>query len=293
MIPVSPVIWLLEVVAPARAAAPMAEILERFADAVSNFEADDGASCRLAAYTEAEPDRAAIEAALAGAAARLGVAAPPLRIDRLPPTDWLAENRKDFPPVAAGRYLVLGAHHSMAPPAGAIVLRLDAGPAFGSGSHESTRGCLLALDRLARARRIQRPLDLGCGSGILALAMARTWRRPVLAADIDPVAVETARANARRNNLAGLVRVAVSDGLAVDSVRRAAPFDLVAANILARPLRRMAPAIAGALVPGGLAVLSGILGSQEAQILAAYRAQGMALRQRLPMGDWVTLVVGR
>ncbi len=293
MIPVSPVIWLLEIVAPARAAEAMAEILERFTDAVSSFEVDGGANCRLAAYAEGEPDRAAIEAALAELAARLGVAAPRLAIDRLPPTDWLAQNRKDFPPINAGRYLVLGAHHRMAPPAGKIVLRLDAGPAFGSGSHESTRGCLLALDRLARARRIQRPLDLGCGSGILALAMARTWKRPVMAADIDPVAVDNTRANACRNGLAGSVRAVVTDGLAMDAVRRAAPFDLVAANILARPLARLAPAIAGVLAPGGLAVLSGILGSQGAQIVAAYRAQGMALRQRIPMGDWVTLVVGR
>ena len=293
MSPVSPVIWLMEIVVPARAAGSMAEILEQFADAVSSFEEDAGAACRLAAYAEAEPERAAIEAALAEIAARIGVAAPRLGIDRLPPTDWLAENRKDFPPVAAGRYLVLGAHHHMAPPAGAIVLRLDAGPAFGSGSHESTRGCLLALDALARARRFRRPLDLGCGSGILALAMARTWRRPVLAADIDPVAVRTARANARRNGLAGRVRVAVSDGMAARTVWRGAPFDLIAANILANPLRRMAPAIAGALAPGGLAVLSGILGSQEAPVLAAYRTQGVVLRRRIPMGDWTTLVVGR
>ncbi|MHA1569127.1 MAG: 50S ribosomal protein L11 methyltransferase [Alphaproteobacteria bacterium] len=293
MTALAPVIWLMEIVAPARAAEPMAEILERFTDAVSNFEVDGGAACRLSAYAQAEPDRAAIEAALAEVAARLGVSAPPLGIDRLPPTDWLAENRGDFPPITAGRYLVLGSHHRMAPPAGAIVLRLDAGPAFGSGSHESTRGCLLALDTLARARRFRRPLDLGCGSGILALAMARTWKRPVLAADIDPVAVDNARANARRNGLAGSVRAVVSDGLAVDAVRRAAPFDLVAANILARPLARLAPAIGAALAPGGRAVLAGILGNQEAQVLAAYRPQGMALRQRIPMGDWVTLVLGR
>lgn len=293
MIPVAPVIWLMEIVVPARAGEAMAVILERFADAVSSFEEDAGANRRLAAYAEAQPDRAAIEAALAEVAARLGVAAPSLGIDRLPPTDWLAENRKDFPPIAVGRYLVLGAHHRMAPPAGATVLRLDAGPAFGSGSHESTRGCLLALDALARARRFRRPLDLGCGSGILALAMARTWKRPVLAADIDPVAVDNARANARRNGLAGSVRAVVSDGLAADAVRRAAPFDLVAANILARPLTRLAPAIGAVLAPGGRVVLAGILGSQEAQVLAAYRPQGMALRRRIPMGDWVTLVLGR
>lgn len=291
MTAVAPVIWLMETVVPAPAAEALAEILSRYADAVTAFEEADAGQRRLSAYAEVAPDRAHIEAALAGAAARLGVAAPKLRVDRLPPTDWLAENRKSFPPIAAGRYTVLATHHPAPRSTGRIVLRLDAGPAFGSGSHETTRGCLIALDRLARARRFRRPLDLGCGSGILALAMARTWRRKVLAADIDPVAAAAARANARRNGLGGLVRAVVSDGFASRRVGRAAPFDLIVANILARPLCRMAPALAAALAAGGGVVLSGILRAQEAQVLAAYRAQGLRLRRCLVLGEWVTLVL--
>ena len=258
--------------------------------AVSNFEAGD--DWTVEALTAAKPDAAALEARVMVAAAALGVAPPTLAIEAVPETDWLAATRAAFPPIRAGRYYVHGSH---LPPAhgGAIDLEVDAGPAFGSGEHETTRGCLLALDRLARRHSVRRALDLGCGTGILALAIAKTWRADVVAADIDAVAVRTARENARLNGVAGLVRVTASDGMRAALLRTRAPYDLIAANILARPLIAFAPGLAARLAPGGVVVLSGLLARQERAVLAAYRARRLALIERIALAGWHTLVLAR
>jgi len=203
--------------------------------------------------------------------------------------DWAAENRRQFPPMGVGRFFIYGSYFQGRMSAGRIAIKLDAGLAFGSGTHETTRGCLLAIDGLARRRKVRRPLDLGTGSGILAIAMAKLWRVPVVAADVDPVAVAVARANFRRNNIANLAASVVSDGLRDRALRSGRPYDLVVANILARPLERLAQDIASALARGGRAILSGILLDQMAGVLAAYRAQGMVAERRLRIGDWAVL----
>ena len=258
--------------------------------AVSNFEAGD--VWTVEALCAAEPDAAALEARVMIAAAALGVAPPPVMIDAVPETDWLATTRAGFPPIRAGRYYVHGSH---LPPTrgGPIDLEVDAGPAFGSGEHETTRGCLLALDRLARRQTVRRALDLGCGTGILALAIAKTWGAAVVAADIDPAAVRTARENASLNGVTGLVRVTASDGMRAALLRRGAPFDLITANILARPLIAFAPGLAARLAPGGVIVLSGLLARQERAVLAAYRARRLALIARVALAGWHTLVLAR
>ena len=167
---------------------------------------------------------------------------------------------------------------------------LDAGVAFGSGEHGSTRGCLRALEGLAH-RRPRRILDLGTGSGILAMAAARLLHRPVLAVDIEPWSVRVAGQNAELNRLGRLVRARLGNGWAARPVRRAAPYDLVFANILARPLCAMARDLARNLAPGGRAVLAGLLDAQVPLVLAAHRRQGLLLERRLAEGRWVTLVV--
>ena len=258
--------------------------------AVSNFE--EGADWTVEALTAAAPDAAALEARVMIAAVALGVAPPAVAIEAVPETDWLAATRAAFPPIRAGRYYVHGSH---LPPArgGPIDLEVDAGPAFGSGEHETTRGCLLALDRLARRHTVRRALDLGCGTGILALAIAKTWGADVIAADIDAAAVRTARENARLNGVAGLVRVTVSDGMRAAPLRTRAPYDLIAANILARPLIAFAPGLAARLAPGGVVVLSGLMARQERAVLAAYRARRLALVERIALAGWHTLVLER
>ncbi|MGO8865140.1 MAG: 50S ribosomal protein L11 methyltransferase [Alphaproteobacteria bacterium] len=283
--------WVVEIEVPKAGGVVFADLFATLSESFSCFETQGGELWRFAAYLERKPDRAALVARSALVAATLGLAPPEVALRRLPARDWASENRRQFPPTSAGRFFIHGSFFARTVPPGRIVLSLDAGLAFGSGTHESTRGCLLAIDRLARGRRFRAPLDLGCGSGILALAMAKLWRRPVVAADSDPVAVKVARANARRNGLAAFVHVHRSDGLRGRGLGRRRRYDLILANILARPLERLAPSITRARRAGGVVVLSGILRHQVPGVLAAYRAQRLAFERRIVLGDWVTLIV--
>ena len=191
----------------------------------------------------------------------------------------------------AGRFFVFGAHDRGRIPANAVGLRIEAGAAFGTGHHGTTLGCLLAFDALLKARRFGRVLDVGTGTGVLAIAAARTGSPRVVGTDIDAVSVRIARENAALNRArATFVR---ADGLNHRGVAGAAPYDLVFANILARPLVRLAPAIRGALRPGGVAILSGLLRGQQRFVAAAYLARGFALRRRILRDAWATLVLER
>jgi ribosomal protein L11 methyltransferase len=172
------------------------------------------------------------------------------------------------------------------------VLVLDAGLAFGSGEHNSTRGCLMAFEGIAH-RRPRRILDLGCGSAILAMAAAKWLHRPVLATDIEPWSVRIAAQNGVMNGLRNLLSARLADGWRHHRVKTDGPYDLVFANILARPLCAMARDMAGALAPGGTAILAGLLGTQARMVLAAHRRQGMVLERRIDVGPWTTLVLRR
>ncbi len=275
---------------PAGAIAVFEAALQALGGAVVR-DADDRSEVALDAYLRQAPDRGELDTALAVAAAAAGLAPLSWEIEALPALDWVAESQKGRPPLEVGRFFVHGGHAAGARPAGAIAVRIDAGQAFGTGHHESTRGCLLALGALARRGRPRRCLDLGCGSGILAIAMAKLWRVPVLASDIDPVAVAVTRANARLNGVTPLVRAALSDGPARRSLASRGPYDVIVANILAGPLRAMAGGLARALAPGGRLVLSGLLRGQDGAVLARYRARGLGLERRVALGDWVTLVL--
>lgn len=284
-------LWRIAVVVPAATRAAFEAALEPLGESLSTFE--DPGGWHLEALARAEPNRIAVDAALALAAAGAGCTVPEATIGQLPPVDWLAVNRRSFPPIRAGRYFVHGSHFSGVAPPDLIAIRMDAGLAFGAGSHGSTRGCLLALDRLADRLEPARPLDLGCGSGILAIAIARTWGVEVLAADIDADAVAVARGNAALNSVGILVRVLESEGFAAPGIGARAPFDLVCANILLGPLVALAPALARHLSAGGLAVISGVLVEQEAALLAAYRAEGLRATERVEVAGWLTVVLGR
>jgi ribosomal protein L11 methyltransferase len=175
-------------------------------------------------------------------------------------------------------------------PSGAIGIMLDAATAFGTGEHPSTRACLMALEGLAKRRRFRRPLDIGAGTGILAIAAAKLLQRPVLASDIDGGAVRVARHNIGRNGVPSMVRVRRAAGYRDRAIRKSR-YDLILSNILARPLALMARDLAGALAPGGRAVLSGLLRRQEPIVLAPHRGYGIVLERRLVIDGWSTLVL--
>ena len=230
--------------------------------------------------------------ALALASAASGVEQPALQAAPVEAEGWLARTAESFPEQPIGRRFLVRPTHLPDPRThGRFVLRLDAGLAFGSGEHASTRGCLLALERIAH-RRPRRVLDLGTGSGILALAAAKLLRRPVLATDIEPWSVRVAEQNARLNRTHRLVSARLADGWRHRAVR-AGRYDLVFANILARPLCAMARDLAARLAPGGTAILAGLLGTQARTVLAAHRRQGLALEARHDVGPWTTLVLRR
>ena len=173
-----------------------------------------------------------------------------VRCEALPDQDWIRLSLEGLPPVRAGRFFLHGAHDAGLVPPGVIALRIEAGMAFGTGHHESTALCLEALCRLGKTRRFQRVLDVGCGTGVLAIAAAKLWHRRVVASDIDPIAIEVTRENARMNSSAPEIQTIVADGLDHPQIRASAPYDLICANILAGPLTSLAPAIGKASRPG-------------------------------------------
>ena len=233
------------------------------------------------------------ELAIAAVGAERGRA---LRFERIAAKDWVADSLRELKPIAAGRFVVHGGHDRGGVPANRIGLEIEAALAFGTGHHGTTRGCLIALDTICKLqsnRRTAMPriLDLGTGTGVLAIAAARSLRQGVLATDIDAQAVRIARDNARLNRTAGLVRVCRANGLAARDLRVRAPFDLVFANILLGPLQKLAAPLRKIVAPRGRIVLSGVLKSQANAALAAYRK--FTLERRIELDGWTTLVLRR
>jgi ribosomal protein L11 methyltransferase len=218
-------------------------------------------------------------------------AADALAFARIARKDWVLESLHGLKPIAAGRFVVHGAHDRDCAPVNRTAIQIEAAQAFGTGHHGTTLGCLLALDRLCKSAKPQRILDLGTGSGVLAIAAARAFRRPVLATDIDALAVRIARDNARLNRGAPLVRVCRANGVAAADIRGGAPFDLVFANILLAPLQRLAAPLTGIVAPHGRIILSGLLNAQAAAARAAY--PHFALERRIAVDGWSTLVLRR
>jgi len=212
-------------------------------------------------------------------------------VEALADADWLAMSLSGLPPVRAGRFFVYGAHDRGRIPPNAVALRIEAGAAFGTGHHGTTVGCLQAWNDLIKARRFGKVLDVGAGTGVLAIAAARTGARLARGTDIDAPSVRIARENAALNG--ARAEFVHASGLGHQSVRSAAPYDLVFANILAPPLVALAQDIRGALRPGGVAILSGLLRTQERRVLAAYRSRGFRLLRRIHRDAWATLVIQR
>ncbi len=271
-------------------AEPLGEALEGLEPAPSGvgvFEIEDGSGTwEVGGYFTEMPD----EIGLALLAAAHGAA--DFVISELPVTDWVAHVRRELTPVEAGRFFVFGSHDADKVPEGRIALRIEASMAFGTGHHGATLGCLQALDHMVEAGfSPDRVADIGCGTGVLAMAAARVWEAEVVASDIDEVAVEVAKANLDANGLCTQVDALVAAGF--DHPGLAGPFDLVFANILKGPLIDLAAPMATALAPNGRAILSGILNEQADAVLAHYRDHGFNLLERIEIVDWTTLALSR
>ena len=295
---------------PARRVADL--IAESFAEqeiAVSRVETGPGA-WRVTVYFDVVPDKKTLRALVAAAAGNDQVNT--LRFERVAAKDWVAESLAGLQPVNTGRFIVHGAHDRAKIPGNRTGIEIEAALAFGTGHHGTTRGCLLALDRICKMQNAQqikvrgpeshpsrrargahlrmtgkRVLDLGTGTGVLAIAAAHSLRARVLATDIDGVSVRTARENMRLNRVGSYVETIKADGVA--SLRRRGPFDLIFANILLRPLQRFATPLTKLVAPGGRIILSGILRSQANAVIAAYH--GLVLERRTDIEGWTTLVM--
>lgn len=211
----------------------------------------------------------------------------------LPQQDWVRQSLEGLAPVAAGRFFLHGAHDRHRRRPGGIALEIDAGTAFGTGHHGTTEGCLLALDRILKQRKPGRILDVGCGTGVLAIAAARATGRPALASDIDPEAVRVTLANAALNGVKPQIVSFAAAGLGHPRIAAAGPYDLIFANILARPLVALSTGLARTLSPGGDLILSGLTLDQMRWIAATYRSRGLMLKARVKRGNWASLVFTR
>ena len=248
-------------------------------------EDEDKDVWRIDAFPNEPEEQAAIGEILSGY--------PDLRVitEKLADADWLAMALSGLPPVRAGRFFVYGAHDKGLAPASTINLRIEAGAAFGTGHHGTTVGCLQAFHDLLKARKFDRVLDVGCGTGVLAIAAARTGSPIAVGTDIDAPSVRIANENAELNG--ANARFVHASGLNDPLVRNDGPYDLVFANILAPPLVALSQDIKLALKPGGIAILSGLLRTQERRVLAAYMSKGFRLVRRIHRDAWATLVLRR
>lgn len=208
-----------------------------------------------------------------------------------PDVNWVAKSLEGLQPVIAGGFFVHGSHETAPAPAGLIPIRIDAAEAFGTGHHETTTGCLEAIERVLKRRKPRTMLDVGTGTGVLAIALAKRTRLPVTASDIDPVAVRTTAANARDNGVGKLVLPVQAAGLEHRLIANGGPYDLIVANILAGPLVALAPSMGRAAERGATIILSGILLQQASRVMAAYARQSMVLRQKITRKDWATLIL--
>ena len=259
---------------------------------VSAFEdPDKSGHWNIAVYCETTQAESVMARMLE--AAKASGFSPPFKREDLPETDWVAETLRELAPVRAGRFIVHGSHDRDIPRPHDIGLLIDAGLAFGTGHHGTTAGCLDMLDKISRKRRFYNALDLGTGSGVLAIAMAKTMNARILATDIDPLATLTTRDNARINQVHPIVRAETCNGLNHRQIADRNPFDLIVANILARPLQQMAGDISGNLASGGVLILSGLLPHQRARILATFRLYGLAHQHSHVRDGWLTLVLGK
>lgn len=285
----------LRFVVPTEVVETVDEIFDWVSVSTSTFEANpEGTLWQVEILTEEPLEAEYLHGRLAYIAENFGIEAPAYQTEYIRQRDWVSEVQKSFPPIQAGSFFVYGSHYEGALPEGMIPILINAGQAFGSGEHETTSGCLIALDELAKAGlQFNTMLDLGSGSGILAIAMEKLWPEAlVVATDIDPIAVDVCRENMEHNHAPDIKTVACA-GYDAPLVAEHAPYDVIAANVLARPLIELAPDLEKHLAKEGIVILSGLLDRQEAEVVAAHEAVGLQLVKVFPKNGWHTLMLKR
>ena len=292
-------LWRLEVRGSYKAAEAIGEVFEKTCIAVSLFEnKEDPNEWRVEGYTEAAPDKIVLAREISQICLDMGETPfSALRCEFVQPRDWLALNVEQLQPTQVGRFFIHGSHFDFKVPPGCTQILLGWGTAFGSGEHGSTAGCLGMIEKLSKARRFFNPLDMGCGSGILAIAMAKTWPVSVVAVDLDLEAVRVTALNARRNGVAQRIECICSRGYKSMRVKGGGPYDLIVANIFTRPLVAMAHDLSRNLRRksrgGGFVVLSGLLENDGRRVLAAHQPHGLRLWNWAVLDGWLTMVLRR
>jgi ribosomal protein L11 methyltransferase len=266
----------------------LTESLDEVEAAISAFEGPGG-RCDITVHFTQAPDEAVIRELIALAAGNDPAQA--VRFDTVEPKDWVKATLDDLVPVHAGRFIVHGQHDRAKVASNKLGIEIEAALAFGTGHHGTTRGCLLLLGEVLKAFRPRRVLDLGTGTGVLAIAAAKVLHDQVLASDIDPLSVKVAAENARLNGVGQFVEVTWGSGFSAPRLRQRRPFDLVLANILANPLRQMATPMSGHLAGGARVILSGLLSAQATSVIAAYRARGLILERHIRIDGWSSLLL--
>lgn len=301
----TPKTWKISIISPISFLSALEEILyatydEEFPSLAAFEIKGDQDNKLMECYLNIDPDMVHLQNNIENMAAILNITAPKAEVELLEEKNWVAESQKMLKPITAGKFHLYGSHDSDSVPADKIAIQMEAGQAFGTGSHETTNGCLLAISDLCDEINPKTVLDLGTGSGVLAIAMAKFWDIQIVASDIDPVSVDTAKENIIMNGIKALnegddesgILAVTSDGYDHDALQSGAPYDLTVANILAKPLQILAPDITSHLKKEGTLVLSGLLQTQEEDVLNAYKEQGWTLKKRYPINEWVTLVLG-
>ncbi len=287
-------LWLIKVSVSARFAERLSAAFEKESVAVTVLAPPRSAKARIEILADSKPDKALVATKLAVLSAAMGMKPPTLSICPAPFLDWLKKVAADFPPLKIGPWTVHGAAHRKKVPDRKNALQIDATSAFGTGEHPTTRGCLLMLHRILKNGFLPETMaDIGCGSGILAMACAQKTGCKAFGVDLDKASAHIAKKNACANDLASKVRFAHGNGYAARLIAGHAPFDLIMSNIFAKPLCEMAKDLKKNLRPGGIAILSGLLNTQAADVIAAHKKQRLILFERMKIGEWTVLAFRR
>jgi ribosomal protein L11 methyltransferase len=287
-------LWIMTAIVVPELAEPLADQLQDQAAAVTIMVPPRQTTATVEAIFEVPPDMPSLTAQAAVIASLKNLPSPVLVCHKAPPLDWLKKVAEDFPPFRVARWTIHGALHRQSVKDRRQALQIDATNAFGTGEHPTTRGCLMMLGALLRQHRnFKYMLDIGCGSGVLAMAFTKATHGKAIAVDLDPVSVAISRHNRNINGLQGHIQVGISRGYAAAQVRTYAPYDLIMSNIFARPLATMAKDLRRHLRPNGIAILAGLLNTQANLVINAHRAQGLHLIHRVRIGEWTILAMKR